>query len=86
MPQFDFYTILVQISWLTLSFGLLYFILNKTILKNLAQVIKMRQKLLDYRILLEKAFKKNIFSNQAFLNIKSFLEDLDTKIKDLFKK
>ncbi len=81
MPQFDFYSSFVQIFWVTISFAVFYFTVNKTILPNLAQVLKMRQKLFDYRIKLERGMSLSIFSILSLNNFKSLtsLEEVEAK-------
>ncbi len=79
MPQFDFYTSFVQIFWITISFGVTYFFLNKTVLRTLAEVLKMRQKLLDYRIMLEKGMNNSVFNVTTLFSFKSFVNNFDNK-------
>lgn len=45
MPQFDFYSFLVMIFWLILGIVVFYLVYLKLVLKNTAEVIKMRQKI-----------------------------------------
>lgn len=48
MPQLDNVTFLSQIFWCFITFSLLYFIVLKNILPNIAKVLKIRKKLFDY--------------------------------------
>lgn len=45
MPQFDFFSFFVQIFWFSIGSFIFYLIYLKLILKNTAQVIKMREKI-----------------------------------------
>ncbi len=45
MPQFDFFSFFVQIFWLTVGSFVFYLVYLKLIIKNSAEVIKMRQKI-----------------------------------------
>jgi len=48
MPQFDFFSFFVQIFWVTIAAISFYLFYLKFFLKNLGEVIKFRQKTLDF--------------------------------------
>lgn len=82
MPQFDFFTFFVQIFWFTVAIFCFYLLYLKFYLKNTAEIIKIRQKLLSFldyiyaetEILYDSAFHK-------ILARKFRLKDKNTKLK-----
>ena len=58
MPQFDGNTVATQLFWLVITFGVLYFVLWKSILPKIAGVLDARQEKLDDDLDRAGAFKK----------------------------
>lgn len=54
MPQFDFYSFFIQLSWFFIFVVVFYLIYLKFFLKNISSVIKLREKILDLSAKLNK--------------------------------
>lgn len=66
MPQFDFSTFFVQIFWLSIASWFFYFIYLKYIMVNIAQRIKMRNKIIS---LLNSNVNINLINKNALYNL-----------------
>jgi hypothetical protein len=75
MPQLDNVTYLSQIFWCFITFSTLYFVLLKNILPNIAKVLKIRNRLLNYY--------NNLFKNLNDIN-NSYVLNKSTDLSNLF--
>ena len=70
MPQFDFFSFFVQIFWLTVGSFVFYLVYLKLILKNTAQVIKMRQKINSFIIKMKEQKSTSFIYNSTLVFFK----------------
>jgi hypothetical protein len=74
MPQFDFFSFFVQVFWFSVGSFVLYLVYLMLVLKNTAQVIKMRQKI-NYFVNKIKENKSTAFIYNSTLEFFKKLKD-----------
>jgi len=65
MPQLDFYTILVQLTWFTISLFSSYLIVSFYIFQNLAKIKLMRKRILALKKIEVKPIDEKVIYNIA---------------------